>query len=233
MQHATSAVLAGRLPRAVRAAAASAALAATLAGCDGPSAARLEVMGDLAYADGRYQEALANYEAALDKQPNDAESHFDRGQALLALERPLEAREAFAVAVDLEPENRAYLDAFIDALVEAGREGRAIELLENRANDALTAEAFIRLGDLLRRLGLPDEARVAYRRAAAVSEGTKPDPYLALAGLYRSLGDAQAELRQLSYALDLDPENVSAQQRVRELGEIPGPSFRQTPPDRD
>jgi len=210
-------------------------LAASLAliGCEGPSAARLEVLGDEAFAEGRYEEALASYEAALEKAPNDAEAHHNRGLALLALDRPLEARESFAVAYDLEPENEAYLGSLVDALVEAGRDDRALELLEGLANDELTAEAFIRLGDLQRRLGLPDEARVSYRRAAAVSEGSKPEPYRALAELYRRLGDDEAELRQLSYVLYLDPEDQRASSRVRELGEIPGPSFRREPPDRE
>ena len=209
------------------------AAAGALVGCGGPSAARLEVLGDEAFAQGRYQEALANYEAALEKTPNDADAHYDYGLALLALGRPLEARESFAVAHDIEPENEAYLAGLVDALVEGGRDDRALELLEGLANDELEPGAFIRLGDLHRRLGMPDEARVSYRRAAAVSDGTEPEPYIALADFYRDVGDEVAELRQLSHVLHIDPENQAAVSRVRELGEIPGPSFRRPPPDRE
>jgi len=207
------------------------AIAVAVAGCGGPSAARLEVLGDEAFAAGRYREALANYEAALEKTPNDADAHYDLGLTLLSLGRPLEARESFAVAHDIEPENEAYLDGLVDALVEAGRGGRALGLLEGLANDELRPGPFIRLGDLQLRLGLADDARVSYRRAAAVSDGTEPGPYIALADFYRDVGDSAAELRHLSHVLYLDPENQAATARVRELGEIPGPSFRRPPPD--
>jgi tetratricopeptide (TPR) repeat protein len=52
---------------------------------------------------GRYDDALASADAWLVADPNNASAHYTKGRALLALGRPLDARDAFARAYELDP----------------------------------------------------------------------------------------------------------------------------------
>lgn len=61
--------------------------------------------------------------------------------------------------------------------------------------------------------------------AAKLDGGKSIKPHMELANLYRTLGDSQSELRRLRMALFIEPKNMDIQKRIRELGEVPGPSF--------
>jgi tetratricopeptide (TPR) repeat protein len=76
---------------------------------------------------GRYDEALADYDAALASDPRSALAHNNRGVALGALGRHEEALEAYAQALALVPD---YVDAHYNrgvSLAALNRHGEAIE----------------------------------------------------------------------------------------------------------
>lgn len=62
-------------------------------------------LGDCALFSGAPSQALAHYDAALRRNPDDYRVHFYRGNALLALKRDDEAVEAFATSLVLKPRN--------------------------------------------------------------------------------------------------------------------------------
>jgi len=83
-----------------------------------PSRAELRTdLGHVYHNHGRYAEALAQYRAALEIDPQFAAAHYDSGLAWLALRRQDLAREAFQAALGLDPGCAACQDA-LQALQE-------------------------------------------------------------------------------------------------------------------
>lgn len=77
-----------------------------------PSRAELRTdLGHVYHNHGRYAEALAQYRAALEIDPQFAAAHYDSGLAWLALRRQDLAREAFQAALGLDPGCAACQDA--------------------------------------------------------------------------------------------------------------------------
>lgn len=62
----------------------------------------------MAYAAGDMQAALANFQQAVERNPNDAESHSNLGQVLVRLNRPADAIRHFERAIALNPDRWAY-----------------------------------------------------------------------------------------------------------------------------
>jgi hypothetical protein len=78
-------------------------------------------------------------------------------------------------------------------------------------------------------MGDADGAEHALLTAAKIDGGKTAAPQIALADFYRSIGDKKAEIVRLRNALYLDPKNPEIPKRLRELGEIPGPSLAMPP----
>lgn len=74
------------------------------------------------------------------------------------------------------------------------------------AIDANDKEAWNSLGLTLRRLGRPDEAEAAFRRAATLTNDW-PEPYLNLGDLLQATGRADEAQRSYEAGLDLDPKH--------------------------
>lgn len=64
--------------------------------------------GALAYAAGDYEKALADFQAAIERNPDDAESHSNLGQMLVRLKRVEEALPHFDRAIEILPQRWAY-----------------------------------------------------------------------------------------------------------------------------
>lgn len=76
--------------------------------------------GHEAFCRARYGEALAIFENAVREAPRRVEGHLSAGRTLLRLGRVGEARDAFARAAALEPENRAAAAGIADCDWRAG-----------------------------------------------------------------------------------------------------------------
>ena len=79
-----------------------------------------------AYATGNYQSALEQYQAAIDKNPDDAEALSNMGQVLVRMGKPLEALPHFERAITLLPNRWAYRFNYARALGLANRWDEAI-----------------------------------------------------------------------------------------------------------
>ena len=79
-----------------------------------------------AYSTGNYQSALEQYQAALQKNPDDAEALSNMGQVLVRLGKPLEALPHFERAITLLPNRWAYRFNYARALGLANRWDEAI-----------------------------------------------------------------------------------------------------------
>ena len=88
------------------------------------------------------------------------------------------------------------------------------------------------LGRYAQKIGKADEAERAFLGAAEIDRGQSAAPQKALAGFYRSIGDNDAEVRRLRMMLWFDSQDAEVNARLRELGQIPGPTFALPPAGR-
>ena len=143
---------------------------------------------------GQRLNAVANFDRALALDPNFADAHLSRGQALLELGRFEEARAACAKAAKLRPRDALALFWLGTALHRLERLPDALDAFER----ALTInpdypEALVDKGAILRKMGRSADALEALDRALALSPGS------ALAHCNRA--NALNDLKRFDHAL--------------------------------
>jgi len=182
---------------------------------------------------GRYADAQPLFEQVVEQRNANAQAHYELGKNLLALDRPGEAREQMILAYNLEPANETYLKGLADALVASGDEEQLLAILNHRIEDEASAESYLLLGQYAQKIGHADEAERAYLAAADIAGDTSDKPQRALASFYRAIGDTPNEIKRLRMVLWFDPTDETVLRRLRELGQIPGPSFVLEPAGRE
>lgn len=206
--------------------------AAVLAGCQRPIS-MVRADANHHYFNGDYAQAQPLYEEVVERSAADAQGHYELGRNLLALGRATEAREQMILAYNLEPDNETYFEGMAEAYAAAGDEEALFNALEHQIHDRGGVEDYIRFGRYAQRLGHADEAERALLGAAEIDGGTTPEPQEALAEFYRSIGDTENEIRRLRMVLWFDRDDAEVKARLRELGEIPGPTFVLEPTGRE
>jgi len=202
-------------------------------GCGtGPSANALGIFGDTALDAGNYAEAVGYYEQYVDRRPLDPEGRYKLATAYLGDNRPSMAREQFIRGFELRGSDDRFIEGTADTLVEMGQQDELFKLLRNRAQKSQAIVDYIRLGRFSARVGDADEAEQALLFAAKLDEGMSIEPQLELAEFYGSLSDDVRQLERLRMALFIEPDNKAVMDAIRELGEIPGPSFAIPPAER-
>ncbi len=182
-----------------------------------------------AYDKQNFDQALADFQEYVDRNPTSAPGRYNLGLTLLELHKPKAAAEHLFVAADLEPANDTYLSAHYRALFEADRRDDLYRLLRTAATDQGRVQDHLLLGQYALKMGDVDEARQALLTAAQVDQGRSAEPQLALADFYQAVNDNTNALRRLRMALYVDPTNPTTQERIRSMGEIPGPTLTLVP----
>ncbi|MFG0259142.1 MAG: tetratricopeptide repeat protein [Phycisphaerales bacterium JB041] len=209
----------------------AASLVLGVAGCERPLS-QVRAGANQYYFDGMYADAQPLYQEIVDRRPGDARSNYELGRNLLAMGQTTEARERMILAYNLEPSNETYFEGMADALAAAGNEDDLFDALEHRIADRGGVADYIMLGRYAQRIGKADEAERAFLSAAEIDGGESVTPQKTLAEFYRSIGDTDAEVRRLRMMLWFDRQDAAVNSRLRELGQIPGPTFALPPAGR-
>lgn len=211
----------------------AAGLSVAIAGCSQRPIAQVRADANASYYGGDYQAALPLYEEVVNRHPGDAQGHYELGRNLLRMGKASEAREQMILAYNLDPSNMDYFDGMADAYVAAGNEDELFNALEHRIRDRGGVADYMAMGRYAEKLGHADEAERAYLSAAEIDGGKSKGPQMALANFYHSIGDKKNEIKRLRMVLWFDPSDAEINTRLRELGEIPGPSFVLAPAGRE
>ena len=185
----------------------------------------IRARGQDALARGDYAAALRAFRVVADKYPQSARAQHDIGRVLMAMGDPLGAGEVYMVAHRRQPWVEQYTDSLAEALFQADRKDTLFEMLRSEAAQNGIARDYRRLGTYALRDGAMEEAIDALEQAARLSDKDDPSAYLELAGVYQTLGRREDEVRELRHVMNIDPGQPEARARLRELDEIPGPSF--------
>lgn len=179
-------------------------------GDGGADPVKLFERGQNAHARGDLLKALEFYEEAIKVRPEFAEAEFQRGIALVGLERPAEAESGFRRAIELRKGWSLPYSALGSLLVRLNRDVEAESVLRQtlllEANNNLSLRM---LADIRLRAGDAQEALQLARRAASDNEAPVAT-WLLLALAQRSTGDKVGALASLDRVLQSDPLNLSA-----------------------
>ena len=129
----------------------------------------------------RYAEAEAQYRKEVEYALNDMDGLSDLGSVLTEQGKYTEAEEIFRKALSIKA-TPASLNDLGATLAFMGRDAEALPYYQQaKALEASNYRYWINIGDAERRLGNPDAAKLAYRRALAVTSAhlqTNPNSYL-------------------------------------------------------
>lgn len=178
-----------------------------------------------AFERGDYTTAAADYQEYIEARPGDTQGRLGLGKSLLILGSPAEAVDHLWVAYDAQPRDDARADLLAEAMYQAGQTQELIQFLRERTEQPGRVSDYLKLGSYAALCGIPDEAEPALLTAARLDRGLTLKPQLALAEFYESIGDKKSAVQRYRMALWIDAENEEIRQRVRALGEIPGPTF--------
>src|SRR6266550_9475668 len=173
--------------------------------------------GQNAHAKGDLVHALALYEGALKLRPEFPEAEYQRGVALIALDRFPEAEKSFTHAIELRKDWVLPISALGSLLARAERDQEAETILRRAvklgANDYATLDSLsavrLRAGDKVEALALA--------RAATQDDNASASAWAWRGAVERASGDLNAALSSLGHALQIAPTYVSALKERAEL----------------
>ncbi len=204
-------------------------LAAALSGCNTVSVLSLEEQAYRAETREEYATAATKYQQALDKSPGRVYSRVGLGRVQLDMDEPRAARRNLELALAARPDDPEILDLLAQSMVESGDNAAMYRLLRGRAEQRNAVADWMRLGKFAAEAGDADVAENALLTAATLDRGQTAAPQIALADFYESIGAEDKALTRLRMALYLDQSNLELQDRIRAMGETPGPTFALQP----
>jgi tetratricopeptide (TPR) repeat protein len=184
---------------------------------DPRSSAALRGLGEALYRAGRYAEALARYEAAVQADPDDTTAAVGVAKTQLSLER---VREAAALLLKLKTSHsQSYLvNYWYGAALEAmGNRDEAEKAFTTAVGlgggEPATIDAYISLASLKNQQGRREEAQKLLD-AAREKLPASPKMLIAIGQLSVSEGRYEAAIVDFRRALELDPTDISATFRL-------------------
>jgi len=178
----------------------------------------------LAYGAGDLASALVQYQAAVEKNPNDAEALSNLGQVLVKLNRPAEAIPYYQRAIAIIPDRWAYQFNLARALGLVGRMDESIATY--RRAQQLFPDDYVTIFNLALALhkGGDDAAAVDQYQKAIALQPDEASFRMALANSYERLRKANEAVAAYQEYLRLSPDAPDADKvraRIAQLTAAP------------
>jgi len=183
--------------------------------------------GQDAHQKNNHQLALKCYTEALKLRPEFPEAEFQKGAALVSLNRLAEAEAAFQRAAELRNDWALPRINLALLLISANRTGEAEPLLKRALEiDVKNQTALLTLATLRLRAGTAREAAALMRRATETGEGVTAAMWALRGAAERAAGDKASAAISIERALKLDPDDATARAERAEMraeaGDYPG-----------
>lgn len=157
------------------------------------SAHALSILGKLQEQEGMLDEAEKKYLTALKKDSRHSVSHYRLGRLLIKNKRFEQGTEHILKAIDLEPENPAYLEALVGEFERSGKLLEAANMLERASVlEPDRFEVYMRLGDIYKKKKMYQEAFARYWSALAI-KGDESYIHRSVLEIYKFLSDLEIE----------------------------------------
>lgn len=162
----------------------------------------------------RWEEALAELDAAISINPNNAVWHAHRGYILEELERWGDAAAAYETAVKLEPGDREVATSLGVALARLGRYGRALEIFAELARLYPDYEpAYCHRINIYGKLGRHEQAEEMFYRAQELNDAC-PHCFNFIGSSLLARGETDRALFCWERVLELEPEYADVQRSI-------------------
>ena len=205
-------------------------------------------VGHALESQGKYEEALGYFNAAVTVQPDDIGAHINVGRTYNHMTLFEEAEAAYLKAKSLLPRPKPgetyqarvapnHLNVFLSLATLISKNGSRLEEADLLYRQAISmrsdyTQAYINRGDILLKLNRTKEAQEVYERALFY-DNTNPDIYYNLGVVLIEQGRHSQALAYLNKALELDPDHNQALLNSAMLIQETGSShLRQTAMDR-
>ena len=176
-------------------------------------------------SEGDHGRAVELWRELVVRNPGTWSDYYELGEAELAVGRPIEACSALKIATTLRPDDNSVGDAYAKALFDAGREDDLFSYLEGRCQRTREVRDYLVWAQYALLLNDPDTARLAVDVAVAFEGEQGVESYIFAANLARDLDDRELAIERLRQAYAIDPNNENVKALIREMGEVPGPTF--------
>jgi tetratricopeptide (TPR) repeat protein len=164
---------------------------------------------------------------AVEQKPTDWEAQFMLGKIRLEEGKYAQAQLLLEQALALHGEQSQtpeILDALAEAMYRQGDRAGLAGFLKQTASERQRPRDFIRQAWYLSKIGDPDGAALALKKAAAMAGKNNPYPYLEMADFYTEVNDTDNAILALRRAYTISPHNPQIAARLRQLGVVPGPT---------
>ncbi|BCS92331.1 MAG: beta-barrel assembly-enhancing protease [Metallosphaera javensis (ex Sakai et al. 2022)] len=159
------------------------------------------------YEEGRYEEAIKEYDQAISLDPRNPDYHYNKGIALRILGRYEEALREFEQAISLDPKDPFYHYNKGLALAELGRYEEAIKEYDQAISlDPNNPFYHNNKGNALRNLGRYEEAIKEYDQAISLNPNN-PDYHYGKGAALAELGRHEEAIKEYDQAISLNPNN--------------------------
>lgn len=205
----------------------------TLVNCSSPANTTLMNRGDRAMWQGRWADAAADYEKAIQQHPGDWEAQYNLGKCCLELGDPLKASHSLSIAETLQPTNTEVADLLASALLQCDEHDRLFSFLQTRAKKMQTARAWTKFAECAISLDDPDTATVAINTAISVSGGQDATPYIVGAMIAERIGNNDVATKRWQEAWYINPDDQRVSDALRSHGIVPGPTMTGITPEQE
>lgn len=178
-----------------------------------------------AYTYGNYELAVTEYREVVMRKPGYWQDRLAYAKALLAADRPAEAREQMEILYTSKPNRFDVLDMLAKSMVASRDVEGMARVMKDEAYARNTPRDWVRYGWYMAVAGDADEAEWALKRGAELDRGRSAGPQLALAELYRASGDTRNAVLRLRMAQAIEPRNEEARDALIALGQDPNPAL--------
>jgi protein O-GlcNAc transferase len=170
----------------------------------------LHLLGVITHRQGRYEDAIGNYQKAIGLKPSWAEPYFHMGSAFHDQGRLETAISCYRKALDLKPD---FLQAHVNlgiAYQRLKQFNKALSCFEGALNlEPDCAEAYINMGNLYQAQARHRQALTCYRQAVHI-EPENPVAHLNLGIALKKVGNTTEAAASYRRALNLKPDYAKA-----------------------
>jgi tetratricopeptide (TPR) repeat protein len=187
-------------------------------------------LGSALLQNGQTDEAIVQFQAAHDVDPEDAAACYNLGNAFLQQGRIDDAIAQLRQALKLNPHNAIASYDLGNALLQEGHLDEAIAQFQAAQKRGLAdAGAFFNLGNTLLQAGRLDEGIAQYREALKIDPANAP-AHSNLGSALLQLGRVDEALAEFQQALKFQPDNAMFQNNLARViwafATSPNPSIR-------
>ena len=190
-----------------------------------PSNQNLMERGDYAMWQGRWTDAVVDFEKAIQLHPGDWLAQYRLGTCYMELGDPQRASRSLAIAESLRPLDNTIADLYAEALLQSGERNQLYSYLLKRAQTQQTVRDWIVFAEYTMDIDDPDSSINAINTAIAISNGTDSAPYIVAAIYAERLGDDALAITRWSEAWMIEPMNEDVSSALRAHGVVPGPTM--------